>query len=193
MNKIRRHLIRCFMAGIVALLPIGGAILSVAYLESTLSESYFVKLPFYFPGMGILATAVLIYGIGLVVTTFVGRLIWSRVDALLDRLPALGQLYQTLKQILGYGEGKDSVFLGVVLVPSRDVEGEEIGLVTNEIDGGKRLVVFLPGAPTPTAGRMLLLDAERVRRIDMPVSEAFKALLSVGKMDMSALAPCPPK
>ncbi|MHC4779731.1 MAG: DUF502 domain-containing protein [Planctomycetota bacterium] len=193
MDKISRHLTRCFLAGIVALLPIGGTVLSVAYVESTLAESTLKTLPFYFPGLGILAAVVLIYLIGLAVSTFVGKWAWARVDALLDRLPALGRLYQTLKQILGYGEGRDAVFLGVVLVPGRDGVGEELGLLTNEVvaeGGAKKCVVFVPGAPSPTAGRMLIINDDLVRRLDMPVNEALKALLSVGKVDMQGVVKC---
>ena len=56
-----------------------------------------------------------------------------------------------LKQILGYGEGPDAVFRRVVLIPSRDLDGDEIGLVTNEEmeQGTSRIVVFVPSAPTP--------------------------------------------
>jgi len=189
MKTLWNHLARCFLAGIVALLPIGGAVLAVGWVEASIAESGLTRLPFYFPGFGILAAAALIYLIGLAVSTFVGRWIWNRADRLLDRLPGLGRLYQTVKQVLGYGEGKDAVFLGVVLVPSRDLQGEEIGLITNEIadaQGRRKLVVFVPGAPSPTAGRMLIVDEDRVRRVALPVSDALKALLSVGKVALPA-------
>ena len=185
MRFIRQHFSRCIVAGIVALLPIGGFVLMVVYLESQIANSWLKNQGFYFFGLGLVLAAVAIYLMGLVVSTFLGRWIWNSVDRLLDQMPLLGGLYQTLKQILGYGEGPDAVFRRVVMIPSRDLDGDEIGLVTNEspLEGeGQRLTVFVPSAPTPTTGRLVLVDAEKVRPIEMSVSEALKTLVSIGSL-----------
>jgi uncharacterized membrane protein len=191
MKRINKHITTCLIAGIVAVLPIGGLIITVGYLESTISSSGISKMGFYFPGFGLLAAAILIYLIGLGVTTFVGRWIWKRIDRTLDRLPALGSLYQTLKQILGYGEGEDAIFYETVLVPSKNTEGEELGLVTNKISdgkGGTKLVIFIPGVPNPTSGRMIIVDDGTVKPLAMPVNETLKALVSMGKTEISMRA-----
>jgi uncharacterized membrane protein len=185
MKAVGRHFTKVFIAGIVALLPIGGLALTVFYLETSLANDWVRAQWWYVPGLGIVAAAILIYLIGLTVSTFLGRWFWRAFDRLLDRLPALGALYRTLKQILGYGEGKDGMFLGVVLVPSGVHGATELGLVTGEshaIDGSSRtLTVFVPSSPTPTSGRLLIIDAAKVTPIDMPVSDALKALVSAGK------------
>src|SRR5258708_39183822 len=113
---IARHVTGCFLAGVVALLPIGGFVLTVAYLEATIAGSWLAGQPYYFPGLGLLATAAVIYLIGLTVSTFLGRWLWGRIDVLFDSLPALGRLYQTLKQIIGYGAGEDAIFQRAVLI-----------------------------------------------------------------------------
>jgi uncharacterized membrane protein len=98
-------------------------------------------------------------------------------------LPLLGPLYQTLKQILGYGEGPDAVFRRVVLIAAPDLGGDEIGLVTSEAasgGSGSLLTVFVPSAPTPTTGRLILVDARQVRPVAMSVNEALKTLVSLG-------------
>src|SRR5260370_12423509 len=107
---ISRHVTRCFLAGIVALLPIGGFVLTVAYLEAMIAESWLAKQPFYFPGLGLLATAAAIYLIGLTVSTFLGRWLWTRGDFLFDRLPALGRVYSTLQQNIGFGGREECIF-----------------------------------------------------------------------------------
>ena len=188
MRSITRHITKCFVAGIVAILPIGGLIIMVGYLELTISESGLTKLPFYFPGFGLIAAAVLIYLIGLSVTTFVGKWVWEKMDRLIDNLPALGKLYVSLKQILGYGEGKDAIFKGTVLVPVQDKDTKEIDLVTNEIvssNGSKTLVVFVPGSPNPTTGRLIIVEAHKVEPITMPVNEALKALVAAGATELA--------
>lgn len=191
MNKLRKHITNSLLAGIVAILPVGGLIITIGYLESTISSSGLSKLPFYFPGFGLIAAVVLIYLIGFALTTFIGKWIWNRLDALLDKMPALGRLYQTLKQILGYGKGEDAIFHEAVLVSSRDIESEELGLVTNKITddkGNTKLIIFIPGVPNPTSGRLIVIDEELVKPLAMPVNETLKALVSMGKSEINLQA-----
>jgi uncharacterized membrane protein len=191
MQILSRHVSRCFLAGLVALLPIAGFAFTVVYLEMTIAGSWLARQPFYFPGLGLLATAAAIYLIGLTVSTFLGRWLWTRVDLLFDSLPALGRLYQTLKQIIGYGEGKDAIFHRVVLIRGSEPDGSELGLVTNETTdetGARKLIVFVPGAPNPTTGRLIVIDAKCTMPLSVTVSDALKTLLSVGKTPVS-LAP----
>jgi uncharacterized membrane protein len=188
MNRIQKHITSSLLAGFVALLPIGGLVLTVGYLEATISSSGLSNMPFYFPGLGLIVSILFIYLIGLAVTTFIGRWIWSRIDKLLYKMPTLGRLYETLKQILGYGEGKEAIFHEAVLVPNKDIAAEELGLITNKLtdeEGNSKLVVFIPGAPNPTSGRLLIMDPDSVKRLSMPVNETLKALVSMGKTDIN--------
>src|SRR5687768_1235225 len=105
MGALVRHFLRCLVAGIVALLPVAALVLAVAYLEYSLASFWLGRQDFYFPGLGLLGAILLLYLIGLVVGTVAGGWAWALLDALFRRLPILGNLYQTLKQILGYGEG----------------------------------------------------------------------------------------
>jgi len=185
MKTFMRHLSRCFIAGIVALLPVGGLVLTVAYLEYTISESGLSAQPWYFPGLGLLLAVVIVYVIGLIVTTVMGRWAWSLIEGLIRRLPGLGQLYTTMKQVLGYGEGEGALFQRVVLISDRTDNGREMGFVTQtrdcpEAGGGARLNVFVPGSPNPMVGRLVVLDADQVQPTDIAVSDAMKALVAVG-------------
>jgi len=186
MKPLTAHLTRCLVAGFVALLPVGGLIFSIVYAEYLIADVGLVDQEFYFPGLGLIAVALVLYLVGLVVSTFVGRWIWSRVDRLLVSLPTLGQLYQTLKQVLGYGDGEDAIFRKVVLIEGEAPGTRELGLVTNETveNATQRLTVFIPGAPNPAAGRLVLIAAQDVRPIDMPVSDALKTLVALGTTDL---------
>lgn len=188
---IQRHVVRCLIAGFVALLPVGGLVLMVVYLESTLAASWLARQPFYFPGAGILAALLVLYAIGLLVTTFLGRWLWGRADRLLDRLPAFGAMYRSLKQILGYGRGDDALFREVVLVASDDTGGTQLGLVTSTVGhgDGERRVVFVPGAPNPAAGRLLLLPPAALQPLQLQADDVLKALLSLGKTSLDDLIP----
>jgi uncharacterized membrane protein len=187
MKNVQKHISKCLIAGAVAILPIAGLVLTIGYLEAQISSSGLSKLPFYFPGLGLLVSAAIVYLIGLIVTTFVGKWIWTRIDRLLDKLPALGSLYKTLKQILGYGSGEDAIFNEVVLVPSLNDNAEELGLVTNRMvddNGATKLIIFVPTSPNPTSGRLVVMDEASVKPLDIPVNETLKALVSMGKTDI---------
>lgn len=181
------HLTRCLVAGIVALLPMGGAVLTVVWLESTIT-GFWRSDPtnFYFPGLGLLAALLLVYLVGLFVTTFVGRWLWRRTDRLLERLPLLGTFYQSLKEVLGYDSQRERFFRGVVAVRSDD--GFEIGFVTGESpgpDGKPHLLVFVPSAPNPTNGKLLMVAAGHCQKLDVRTADALRALVSIGKTPLA--------
>jgi uncharacterized membrane protein len=177
------HFTKCFLAGLVAVLPIGGLILLIVQLDQALRP--LVKdTPFDFFGMSLIVAIVAIYLLGLIVTTFIGRWVWGLVDSLLSRLPGLAVLYKTLKQILGYGDGKDALFRQVVFIKDAASGTLEVGLVTEELlikEHGQRLAVFLPGSPNPMLGKLVLVEPQRVIPTQIPVDVALKALLSTGK------------
>lgn len=181
---VLKHLSKCFIAGLLAILPIAGTILVLGYLESTISSSGISKLPFYFPGLGLALTCLVVYLLGLVTATLAGQWLWKQIDRAVNSVPAVGKLYTSLKQILGYGEGKEAVFQEVVIVKSLSEHGHEVGLVTNRFrdpQGNLKLIVFVPGAPSPTVGRMVILPPEHVVPSPCSVHEALKTLLTIGK------------
>lgn len=182
-----KHIYKCIIAGIISILPIAGTILTIGYLETTISGSGISKLPFYFPGLGLLLSGILIYLLGLFATTIFGRWIWNRIDILVYKLPAVGKLYGSLKQILGYGEGDEAVFQEVVMVKSSFEKGEEIGLITNrfkDTSGIDKLVVFIPATPNPTSGKMIILSPESVKPTAITVHDALKSIVTIGKTNL---------
>lgn len=193
MNALVRHVTRCLLAGALAILPVGGLVFVLVMAEQAVAQTWLAKQPYYVPGMGLVAALLLVYALGLVTTTFVGRWFWRWIDRLLAGLPGLGRLYVTLKQVLGYGEGEGAIFKRVVLVP-HERGGHELALVTNEVpgpDGRPWLVLFLPGAPNPTSGRLVLAEPGRVLPVATPVHEVLKAMLSAGATPLP-FVPAPP-
>lgn len=188
MKSLQRHLFKCMMAGIAALLPLGGTVLMVLYFEKQLAGSWLESQPFYRFGLGIVLALLIVYVVGLLFSSFLGRWLWAQVDMLVMNVPLLGSLYQTIKQLLGYGDGPDAMFKRVVLLPCEDVAGEQVGFVTAEIpteDSGTTLAVFMPAAPNPSNGRLIYIAEEETRALAVPVNEAMKALISVGSLPLT--------
>ncbi|MEI6130880.1 MAG: DUF502 domain-containing protein, partial [Planctomycetota bacterium] len=179
MSPLLHHLTRCVVAGFVALLPLLGMALSLFFVEAQLSSSWLARQNFYVPGMGIALALVMVYVVGLFVTTFVGRWLWRIIDRGLERLPVVGMIYQSLKQVLGYDTQRERFFQSVVLV--RTVGGEEIGLVTGTTpgpDGEERTMVFVPGSPNPANGRLLLLHKNQLTTVNVNVAHALRTLVA---------------
>lgn len=187
MNAPSRHLTRCMVAGIVALLPMGGAVFTIVWLEGALTASWRGDVSWYFPGLGLLLALLAVYAVGFVVTTFVGRWLWRSVDRVLERLPLLGTMYQSLKEVLGYDSTRERFFQGVVAVPAD--EGYEIGFVTGQSPGpggAVHTLVFVPSVPNPTNGKLLLVDPARLQKLDVRTADALRALVSIGKTPLKS-------
>lgn len=187
MKVLIAHITRAMIAGFVALLPIGGTILGFVWLEGQLKDTWNsvdALAPYYVPGLGILGACLAIYLVGLIVSTFLGRVLIRLFDELIDAVPPLGPLYRTLKQILGYGEGRDAIFERVVWLRSRAHESEELALVTREVDGERGLLLFVPGSPNPASGRLVYAQTNMIRPAQVSVHEALKTLVGLGKVEL---------
>lgn len=127
---------------------------------------------------------VLLYFLGLTLTSVIGRWLWHALDSALSRVPGIGTIYRTLKQILDFDAGEGALFERVVLVQNESMGSTEIGLVTSTEGEGsaKQFVVFVPGSPNPSQGRLIRIPASRVIATDWTVDKALKALFSLGKI-----------
>jgi uncharacterized membrane protein len=184
LQRLGNHIVTSFVAGIVALLPVVGLAITVVYFENHVAGVWLKAQGFYFFGLGILLATLLVYLVGLTVSTLVGRWVWGKLDRVIERLPVLGKLYQTLKQILGYGEGPGAVFQRVVMVALDAGDRHELGLVTREasIGTGGKVVVFLPTAPAPTSGRLVYVDPARLEPSSLTASQAMQLIVSLGSV-----------
>lgn len=183
-QRVGNHLVTAFVAGVVALLPVVGLAITIVYFENQVAAVWLKAQGFYFFGLGILLSTLLVYLVGLTVSTFVGRWLWGKLDRMLEHVPVLGRIYQTLKQILGYGEGPGGVFKRVVLVALEGNDRHELGLVTREAsdETGGRTVVFIPSAPAPTSGRLVYAEPDRVQSSPLLPSQVMQLLVSLGSV-----------
>jgi uncharacterized membrane protein len=111
---------------------------------------------------------------GLVAQSKIGRRVYRTADANLEGIiPG----YAALKARLGsaVGEERRKAFKAVFV--RFDDQGQIAFEVERLADG--RVTVFLPGAPDPWSGAVLVVDADRVTPVDLeilPVSRTFKNL-----------------
>lgn len=127
--------------------------------------------------INLVAIAALLVGCfvaGLVAQSKIGRRVYRTADANLEGIiPG----YAALKARLGsaVGEERRKAFKAVFV--RFDDQGQIAFEVERLADG--RVTVFLPGAPDPWSGSVLVVDADRVTPLDLeilPVSRTFKNL-----------------
>jgi uncharacterized membrane protein len=99
------------------------------------------------------------------------------------KVPLLNKIYGTIKQVNQSFSDNKSAFQRVVLAPFPHPGAQAIGFVTGQqrVLGGEPLtIVFIPTTPIPTSGFLLLYPESVLVKLDMPVADGFKFIISLG-------------
>jgi uncharacterized membrane protein len=145
------------------------------------------------PGIGLLATLLLLVIVGWMASLIGGRTLVQLWDRLLTRIPGVGILYGSTKS-LGEaflsdrkGKGKGEVFRQVVLVPWPHPGMWRVGFVTGAAGPELRKrfgqdieVVFVPHSPNPASGFVHYVPKASVIYLDWPVEDGLKVVISGG-------------
>ena len=138
----------------------------------------------HIPGTGVLATFVLVYLAGLLITNLGGRHLLRWAEWLLTRLPLIGDVYGSSKQIMETISNPGGLgFRQVVAFDFPRPGVRALGFVTNETrdeTGERILAVFMPTTPNPTSGYLLLMRASETTETSLSVDQALKMLVSGG-------------
>lgn len=189
MHPMQKHLRNTLLAGIFAAIPIAVTVFIIWWIDSkTRAISRFVfhnDLPF----VGVLIAIVVIYIVGLIATSVLGKYALRLVDKTLSRVPLLRELYMGWKQISFTPGGGEGIFARVALVPDESGETLLLGFTSGQpIDGDPNtFCVFIPTAPNPMNGRLHFVRRERCQMVDASAEEAFKLLLSTGNYTPAAM------
>lgn len=129
-------------------------------------------------------TPVLLYLLGLVVATVLGRWLVKQTDTVAQRIPILGGVYRATKQATVTFSGIAGQKFGKVVLLEFPRNGVmSIGLLTGRypgLGGEEYLAVYIPTVPNPTSGFLVLVRPDQVQETDLTVEEAFKVILSGG-------------
>ncbi len=146
-------------------------------------------LGFRFPGLGLLITVLIIFGVGVLSVHFFGRLLFRTVEAWVSRLPLVSKIYPTVKQfanLLFAEKGQPMVFRRVVLVQYPRIGIYSVAFVTNEaqttILGTPKmlLTMMIPTPPSPLTGPIIIMPEEDVIPLDVSIEDTLKWSLSGG-------------
>lgn len=193
----RRYLI----TGLLIWLPLGITILILETIIGWMDQSMLLLPPawrpeallgFRIPGLGALLAVLVVLLTGVLARNIVGRRMVLWWEGLLGRIPIVRSIYSSVKQVSDTMlSPKGNAFRKVVLVEFPQpgqwtlafVVGEPSGVVAEALMAREWLTIYVPTAPNPTSGYVLMMPAERVRDLDVTVDEALKFHVSLGVVD----------
>ncbi len=201
MQRLRTY----FLTGLVVASPVGITIyLALAFIDlidrnikplipaAYNPETY---LPFPLPGIGLVFLFFMLTILGFFAANFLGKSLIRIGERILNRMPIVRSVYNTLKQIFETVISEDAgSFQDVVLVeyPRKGIWA--IAFISSENTGEVQaklqddvVNVFLPTTPNPTSGFLLFVPRKDVIYLDMTPDEGAKYVISAGLVDPSRL------
>ena len=177
MGWFKAHLRNKLVAGTLAAIPVAVTIFILWYIDSKARDILHVRTPV----VGIAITIVVIYLLGVFVTSVIGQFVLRLFDGVIRRVPGLRDLYRSWKQV-ALTDTQVGIFAHVVLVPDDAGRGCVLGFTSgHSIEGDPGLsCVFVPSSPNPTSGRLYFVPTTRCIRLEMSPQEALKLLISGG-------------
>ncbi|MBM3307505.1 MAG: DUF502 domain-containing protein [Candidatus Eisenbacteria bacterium] len=189
-----RRLRRYFLTGLAVILPAAVSLFVLwrifSALDRLLGQIFEAVLGFKVPGAGLVALLLLVLGIGAVAHNVAGKRLIRGIEDLVIRVPFVRWIYRTTKELSSAVlEERAAGFRKVVLVefPYRGVH--TIGFQTAEASrdvsgvGGKRMCpVFVPTAPNPMSGYVILYPEDEVISLPMSVDDGLRFVISAGAL-----------
>lgn len=134
-----------------------------------------------------LATVLLLLGVGALMGNFIGRQLLGWMDELMMSLPVVKTVYGATRQLMGaIQSGQGGSFKEVVIVEWPHPGSHTLGFVASRdcswaIPGGQSLIaVYIPTAPNPTSGYVVMIEASKVQPADLSADQALTWAISGG-------------
>lgn len=151
---------------------------------------------FSIPGLGAVLAFVVVLVTGILARNIVGRSLLHWWEGFLGRIPIVRSIYASVKQVSDTMlSPKGNAFRKVVLVEFPQPEQWTLAFIVGEPTApmraplkGDLVTVYVPTAPNPTSGYVLLMSSERVREVDISVDDALKFHVSLGVVTPGAAA-----
>lgn len=130
--------------------------------------------------------------LGLFAQKFLVAHVLHLMQTWLQKIPVIRVIYRFSQDIAKIAlSSDDKLFTQTVLVPFPHENSLAVGLIsrpppsniTSSGDGDIEIAVFIPTAPHPISGFLLLTSQKWVKSIDMSTEDAFKYIISCGTVN----------
>lgn len=204
MKRTPAHLLRYFVTGLLAALPLAATIAIFAWAASFLIHwlgpdsavgSVLVAIGFGVTGseivgylLGVALIALVIVALGVLVEGLAKRGMAAGIGALVKRIPVVGTVYDVLQRMVDLFKRKDEAGAGAMSPVWLHFGGpgstSVLGLLSSpqvSVVGGRRcLAVLVPTAPVPMGGALLFVPEEWVVPAELGVEALTSIYVSMG-------------
>jgi uncharacterized membrane protein len=177
MRQLREYVLKAVLGGMLVVVPIYLASLLVLRIAQSLVG--FVRpiarvLPDWLPAENLLSLVLVLivcFLVGAAIQTPVGRVAREQIEkSFFERVPGYA-LFRSLTQQLA-GVSKENVWKPALA----EIEDALVpAFIIEELDDGS-YTVFVPSVPTPLAGAVYILSRDRVHPLDVPFTQAIRAV-----------------
>lgn len=194
--SIRRYLLQ----GLALIGPLGITVVVLVWLfrrvDGVLGPYLEPLFGWSAPGIGALLLILLLIITGWVVEKAVGRRLVHLGERLLGRVPLVRRLYGGSSRIVKAVIGEEKVAFREAVFFEHPRKGLwSLGLVTGRAPEAARdlledegVTIYLPTAPNPMSGYLLITNRSDVRRTNLSVEEVFTFVLSAGSVSTERAA-----
>ncbi len=154
---------------------------------------------------GFLVALFIVFIVGLLLASVVGRSLWRMVEKFIMNTPFLRQVYPYVKQITDFfltRKEKKEMFSKVVAVEYPRKGIWSVGFVTGSgidkvVDNVRKefLTILIPTSPTPFTGFVIMVPKKQTIDLDMTIEQALRFTVSGGVIapNNNQTAPALPK
>ena len=184
-----------FFTGLLILVPLAITLWVLNLIVTTMDQTLLLlpasirsQAPFNIPGMGVILTLAIVLVVGILGRNFIGRRLVVWWEALLARIPFVSAIYSSVKQVSDtLFSPSGQAFRKAVLVEFPRQGVWTVGFVVGSPGvalqqplTGEHASVYVPTAPNPTSGYILIVPVDQVVDLDISVDEALKFVVSMG-------------
>ena len=192
LKRLRRYLLE----GLALVVPVAATVWVLWWLftrlDGILGRTLAPMLGRSVPGLGLVVLLLALVAVGWLTERALGRRATRLWEALVARVPVARPVYRASRRmLLSVLGGKSRSFRRAVLCEYPTPGTWSIAFVTGDVPGelddevGKEgVTVFLPTAPNPMSGFLLVVPREKFRPLDVPVESAFTFVVSMGSVPM---------
>ena len=181
---------RRIFAGLIAIVPIAVTFWILKFLFiflDSFAAPLLKQVDIEIPGLGIILTLLFIFILGILITNVLGKTIFSWGEKILDKLPFVNTIYNTIKQITSaFSSSTVKSFEQVVFIQYPRKGLWTMCFVTNQSkneNGESFYHVFVPTTPNPTSGVFIIVPQKDAIHPDISVEDGLKAIISGGILD----------
>lgn len=190
---------RYFVMGLIIIIPLWFTFFVVVVIFNWVSNftfpilKYFIAdkewLEFLGKFISFFISVASICILGFLTNKIIGRTLLNWLEKLIERVPLVGTVYSSAKQLVNFLFRKDKTnsFKEVVFIPypTKGVYSVAFKIGYQKVKGENYVSVFMPTTPNPTTGFLFMFKEKDIVKTDYTVDQAFQFIISLGVVPMS--------